>query len=160
MAVWLTSRYLVAVQKLADKQRDGELDLKVLRDLCHDMVAVRRGDHSGARLKMEQECLERQREKTEEEVLEHFVSWAEMQPVQDLICRTWVNPEERKRRLREIYGLPPETTDGPDENDVEEEKRRQIREIYGLPSEDPATMPMRKPRQSHRARSTARNQPQ
>ena len=149
MAVWLTSRYLVAVQKLADKQRDGELDLKVLRDLCHDMVAVRRGDHSGARLKLEQECLEREREKTEEEVLEHFVSWAEMQPVQDLICRTWVNPEERKRRLREIYGRPPEspepaTTDGTDENDEEdeddeaEEIRRGIRGIYGLPPEDPA----------------------
>ena len=72
LAVWLTARYLVAVQKLAEKNQDGELDLKVLRELCRDVVAGRRGDHSGARLKMEQDRLEREREKTEEEIVAHF----------------------------------------------------------------------------------------
>ena len=109
MAVWLTARYLVAVQKLAEKNGDGEMDLKTLRELCHDVVAVRRGDHSGARLKMEHERLEREREKTEEELLEYFERWAENQQVRDWICQTWVDPEERKRRLREIYGRAPET---------------------------------------------------
>jgi hypothetical protein len=136
MAVWLTARYLVAVQKLAEKNGDGEMDLKTLRELCHDVVAVRRGDHSGARLKMEQERLEREREKTEEELLEHFERWTENQQVRDWICQAWVDPEERKRRLREIFGLAPET---PDEaaTDEQDEKERRIREIYGLPPESP-----------------------
>jgi hypothetical protein len=69
MAVWLIARLLVAVQKQAEKSGDGEIDLKTSRELLRDVVAVRRGDHSGVRLKMEQ---------------------------------------ERKRRLREILGLPPE----------------------------------------------------
>jgi hypothetical protein len=107
MAVWLTARYLVAVQKLAEKSQDGELDLKVLRELCHDVVALRRGEHSGARLKMEQERLEREREKTEEEVLKKFEQWAQNQQVRDCICRNWATPEEREQRMREIYGLPP-----------------------------------------------------
>ena len=136
MAVWLTARYLVAVQKLAEQNGDGEMDLKTLRELCHDVVAVRRGDHSGARLKMEQERLEREREKTEEELLEHFERWTENQQVRDWICQAWVDPEERKRRLREIYGRAPET---PDEaaTDEQDEKERRIREIYGLPPESP-----------------------
>ena len=28
--------------------------------------------------------------------------------MRDWICQAWVNPEERKRRLHEILGLPPE----------------------------------------------------
>ena len=59
MAVWLTARYLMEIRKLAEKNKDGEPDLKVLREFCHDVVALRRGDHSAARLKIEQERLER-----------------------------------------------------------------------------------------------------
>ncbi len=96
MAVWVTVRYLVAIRKLAEKSAGGELDLKVLREFCHDVVALRRGDHSGARLKMEQERLAREREETEAEA------------VRDWICQAWVTPEEGRRRMREIFGLPPE----------------------------------------------------
>jgi hypothetical protein len=44
-----------------------EMDLKTLREFCHDVVAVRRGDHSVARLKMEQERLARQHQETQTE---------------------------------------------------------------------------------------------
>jgi hypothetical protein len=108
MAEWVTVRYLMAVRKLAEKSADGEIDLKTLRELCHEVVAVRRGDHSAARLKMEQERLEREREKTEEEIVAHFQHWSENQQVRDSICQAWISPEERKRRLREIMGLSPE----------------------------------------------------
>jgi hypothetical protein len=107
MAGWVTVRYLLAVRKLVEKSDDGEIDLKTLRELCHDVVAVRRGDHSAARLKMEQERLEREREKTEEEVVAHFQRWLKNPAVRDLICQDYVSPEERERRLREIFGLAP-----------------------------------------------------
>ena len=59
MAGWLTVRYLLAVRKLVEKNAGSKPDLKVLREFCHDVVALRRGDHSAARLKIEQERLER-----------------------------------------------------------------------------------------------------
>ena len=55
MAVWLTARYLLAIRKLAGKNSDGEPDLKVLREFCHDIVAVRRGDHYAERLRLDKE---------------------------------------------------------------------------------------------------------
>ena len=84
MAGWITVRYLLAIRKLMNV--GSEPDLKVLREFCHDVVAVRRGDHSAARLKMEQDRLEREREKTEEEVFAHFQRWLKNPAVRDLIC--------------------------------------------------------------------------
>jgi hypothetical protein len=98
----------MAIRKLAEKNPNGEPDLKVLRGFCHDLVAVRRGDISTARLKIEQERLEREREKNGEEVFAQFEKWADNQEVRDCICQNWKSPEERKRRLREIFGLSPE----------------------------------------------------
>jgi hypothetical protein len=114
MAVWLAARCLMAVQKLAGKSGDGGMELKVLRELLRDVVAVRRGDHSGARLKMEQERLERAREKTAEEVIARFQRWLKNPEVRDLVCQNYVSPEERARRLREIYGLPPKAPEPPE----------------------------------------------
>jgi len=133
MAVWLTARYLVAVQKLAEKNHDGELDLKVLRELCHDVVALRRGDHSGARLKIEQERLDREREKTEEEVIAHFQRWLKNPEVRDRVCQDYISPEERERRMREIFGLEPKPTKTEEEKAAE--KTAKIRDIYRLPPE-------------------------
>jgi hypothetical protein len=113
--------------------------LRALRGLCQDIVELRRGDHSGARLKMEQERLEREREKTEEEVVAHFQRWLKNPEVRDAVCQNYVSPEERERRMREIFGLQPKSPKKSEEAlaDENEEKRRQIREIYGLPAEPP-----------------------
>jgi hypothetical protein len=88
--------------------------LRALRGLCQDIVELRRGDHSGARLKMEQDRLEREREKTEEEVVAQFERWSENPAARDLICRTWASPEERQRRLRELFGLTPKPPEPPE----------------------------------------------
>ncbi len=109
LATVLAARYASALAGW-----DGELSetlrrqLRALRGLCQDIVELRRGDHGGARLQMERERLERERRKTEEETVAQFERWAETTQVRDWICQTWVNPEERRRRLREIFGLPPE----------------------------------------------------
>ena len=82
--------------------------LRALRGLCQDIVELRRGDHGGARLQMERERLEREREKTEEVVVAQFERWAKNPAVREWIQQDRISPEERKRRLREIFGLPPE----------------------------------------------------
>ena len=79
LATVLAARYAAALAGW-----DGEVTdefrrkLRTLRGLCQDIVELRRGDHSGARLNLEQERLEREREKTEEEVVEHFKRWAKI----------------------------------------------------------------------------------
>lgn len=82
-------------------------NLRALRGLCQDIVELIRGDHSGARLKMERERLERVREKSEEEVLAHFERWVRNPAVRSWMCQESVSPEERQRRLRELFGLAP-----------------------------------------------------
>jgi hypothetical protein len=104
LATVLAARYAAAMAGWdGEANEDFRRKLRVLRSLCQDIVELRRGDHSGARLNMEQERLGREREKTEEEVVEHFKRWAENQQVRDWICKDWVSPEERERRLREIF---------------------------------------------------------
>ena len=105
LGLWLAARYAVATRKLADENH-GELDWQRLRELCSDVVALRRGDHSAARLKMEQARLDRERDETEEEAVAHFQRWAKNPAVREMICGHCVSPEERERRLRAIFGLP------------------------------------------------------
>jgi hypothetical protein len=112
LATVLAARYAAALSVW-----DGEVTdefrrtMRTLHGLCQDIVELGRGVHSGARLNLEQERLEREREKTEEEVVEHFKRWAKNPEVRDWICRDWVSPEERERRLRVIFGREPEPPD-------------------------------------------------
>jgi hypothetical protein len=110
LAVVLSSRYAAA---LADWDGDPESGLgrklRVLRSLCQDVVELRRGDHSAARLKIEQTRLEAEREQTEEEVVEHFKRWARNPKVRAAICGCELTEEQRERRMREIFGLEPTT---------------------------------------------------
>lgn len=109
LATVLAARYAAALAGWdGEVTEDFRRKLRALRGLCQDIVELRRGDHSGARLKMEQERLEREREKTEEEVVAHFERWAKNPKVREWILEDSISPEERARRIREIYGLPPE----------------------------------------------------
>ena len=134
LATVLAARYAAALSGW-----DGEIteefprELRALRGLCQDIVELRRGDHSGARLKMEQERLEREREKTEAEVVAQFEQWAKNPMVRDCICQTWLCPEERAQRLREIYGCEPSPSKTREEALAAEaeEKAQRLREIYG-----------------------------
>jgi hypothetical protein len=86
--------------------------LRALRGLCQDIVELRRGDHSGARLKMEQERLECAREKTDEEVVAHFQCWIKKSVVRDLVRSDELSKEEKQRRMREVFGLPAQPSVG------------------------------------------------
>ena len=109
LGLWLAARYAVAARKLAD-QKDGELDWPRLRELCNDVVALRRGDHSAARLKIEQTRLDQEKEETEEELVVHFQRWAKNPKVREAICGQCRSPEEQEQRMRAIFGLAPAET--------------------------------------------------
>jgi hypothetical protein len=87
-------------------------ELRALRSLAQDVVELRRGDHSAARLKLEQERLAEERDWTEEELIEHFQRWVQNSRVRDCICGKHVSPEEREARMRKIFGLEPKTPKG------------------------------------------------
>ena len=109
LATVLAARYAAALAGWnGEVTEEFRGKLRALRGLCQDIVELRRGDHSGARLNMERERSEREREKTEEEVATQFERWTSNQAVRDALCRNWLNPEERTRRLRELFGLSPE----------------------------------------------------
>jgi hypothetical protein len=108
LATALAARYAAV---LADW--NGEADeafrgkLRVLRELSQDITALRRGDHQAARLRLEEEREDREREKTEAEVIKQFERWVENPDVQEAVCKKWVSPEEEERRFNEIFGLKP-----------------------------------------------------
>jgi hypothetical protein len=118
-----------------DLTEEFRRELRTLHGMCQDFVELRRGDHSGARLKMEQERLEREREKTEEEIVAHFQRWLKNPEVRDLVCQNYISPEERRARIREIFGREPKPVKTQEE--MAGETAAKIREIYGLPPKPP-----------------------
>ena len=115
LATVLSVRY-AAVLSGWDGKVTEELrrELRAIRGLCQDIVELRRGDHSGLRLKMEQDRLEREREKSEEEVVEQFQRWLNNPGVRDAVCENHISLEERERRLRQIFALEPKPSDPPE----------------------------------------------
>jgi hypothetical protein len=104
LALWTAARYAVATRRVAETE--GPEGWRLLRELCADLVELRRGDHSAERLRMEREQLEldrkREREKTEEEL------WAWAKENKDCICKGYMPPEERMARIRRVlFGDPP-----------------------------------------------------
>ena len=134
LATVLAVRYAALLQGWnGELTEDFRRELRTLHGMCQDFVELRRGDHSGARLKMEQERLDREREKTEEEVIAHFQRWLNNPEVRDMVCQDYISPEERERRMREIFGREPKPAKTDEE--MAAEKTAKIRDIYGLPPE-------------------------
>ena len=74
LALWVAARYVVATKALSEA--DGEERWRLLREFCNDLVALRKGDHSQERLKVERERLgqlERELELKHESKIETFV---------------------------------------------------------------------------------------
>jgi hypothetical protein len=43
--------------------------------------------------------------------VEHFKRWATRPEVREWISKEWISPEERERRMRQIFGLEPKTVE-------------------------------------------------
>jgi len=120
LATVLAARYASAMAAWNGEVTDDfRRKLRVMHGLCQDIVVLRRGDHSGARLALEQERVERERDKTAEEVLAHFQKWVKNSAVRDCLSQNEVSLEERERRMREIFGLSPKEADKPSDDSSE-----------------------------------------
>jgi len=103
LAQRLAARYVVAAQSLSQpngSDADGEIDLKLLRELCGDIVALRKGDHSAERLKLERERLDFDREQLRRLREEEFEAWAREH--RDDICEGYRTPGEKMALVRKI----------------------------------------------------------
>ena len=60
---FLLTRYALATARLGQEGADQEKEWRLLRELCHDLVALRRGDQDAEWLRLEQSRLDLQRTK-------------------------------------------------------------------------------------------------
>ena len=67
LAVCLTARIAVALQRPPADGADPAEQLRLLRELCADLVALRKGDHNAQRLRIEREKLDLDLKKYDEE---------------------------------------------------------------------------------------------
>ena len=106
LAHWLSSHYAAAARNAAEEAGGSGIPLTVLRGLTADVVALRKGDHSAARLLIEREWVEIERGKSEERMRRKFEEWLKEPGTNERLCGKGLSPEERERRMREIFGLP------------------------------------------------------
>jgi hypothetical protein len=106
LASWIAGRYAIAGRRLAAESKNGALDWNLLRALCHDLVDLRRGDHSAESLRIERERLEMERAEQKEDLEKRFWEWAKEN--REKICQgTSLSAEEKEARVRQILGLSP-----------------------------------------------------
>jgi hypothetical protein len=104
LAAWLLGRYAVATRKLIENEGDPAA-WKLLREVCHDLVALRRGDHFAEWLRIDREklALQLRREEREERVA---TSEVESKPAAKSAAPA-LSDEEKECKWRQIFGMQP-----------------------------------------------------
>jgi hypothetical protein len=103
LAVWLTGRYVLATRKLLENGDDASA-WKLLRELCHDLVALRRGDHGAEWLRIEREKLKLRRKKQQSDREKLKQEILKENPPPEVL-----SDEEKERRWNEIFGINPDS---------------------------------------------------
>jgi hypothetical protein len=103
LATWVAGRYAIATRQLAADDGHGPVDWNLLRAMCHDVVDLRRGDHSAEWLRIERERLEMERAEQKEHLEKQFWIWAKEN--RGKICPPTLTAHEREERLHEILGI-------------------------------------------------------
>ena len=115
LAAWIAGQYAVAARQLAAENGNGAVDWNLLRALCHDVVDLRRGDHSAESLRMERERWAAEQAEKKEDVEKRFWEWAKEN--QEKICTGFMTQAQKIDLLREaMFGEavpdgPPPTQD-------------------------------------------------
>jgi hypothetical protein len=106
VALWLAARYAVATRRVAET--GGREGWRLLREMCGDIVELRKGDHSAERLQIDRERLKLETEESEKQIREKVAELMK-QPGRN---GEGLSQEERARRMREIFGAPEEKKRG------------------------------------------------
>jgi hypothetical protein len=107
LAAWITARYAMATRLMVSENGNGEMDWNLLREFCHDVVVLRRGDHSAEWVRIERERLDMERKQQERDLDQLFVKWAKEHP-EKLYHKKALTPRERQRRMAQAFGIMPE----------------------------------------------------
>ena len=105
LARWLSAQYAAAARKAGEEAGRAGIPLTVLRGLTADVVALRKGDHSAARLLIEREWVGIEREKSDDRMRKKFEEWLKEPGTQERFHGKELSLAERQRRIREIFGL-------------------------------------------------------
>jgi len=100
LAIWIAGRYAIATRQLAAESRNGGVDWNLLRALCHDLVDLRRGDHSAESLRIERERLEMDRAEQKENLEKLCRDWAKEN--QEKICEGFMTHKQKIDELRRV----------------------------------------------------------
>jgi hypothetical protein len=82
LAGWLIPHYMTAARAALTAEQNPKERWAVLRTVCNDLVALRRGDHYVERLRLEGERLEAVRQLTKEKKEMEFNEWLKRPDVQ------------------------------------------------------------------------------
>jgi phage-related protein len=110
LAFWLVARYALATRRVAET--GGREGWRLLREMCGDIVELRKGDHTAERLQIERERLELEKEKAEKWTDEKLEELLKLPQTKQRLYGKGLNAEERARRVREIFGLPAKRKNG------------------------------------------------
>jgi len=117
LATWMAGRYAIATRQLAADTGNGAVDWNLLRALCHDVVDLRRGDHSAQSLRLERERWEAEKADKKLDLDKQFWEWAKEN--QEKICTGFMTQAQKIDLLREAMfgeavpdGPPPAQSNG------------------------------------------------
>jgi hypothetical protein len=104
LALWLVARYAVATRRVAET--GGREGWRLLREMCGDIVELRKGDHTAERLQIERQRLELENENTKERMREKIEEVLKQPETKERLCGKRLSEEEQARRMREIFKWP------------------------------------------------------
>ncbi len=84
LAHFLVARYAVAARRIAET--GGREGWRLLREMCSDIVELRKGDHSAERLQIEHERLKLETEKSEKQIREKFEELLQQPETKERLC--------------------------------------------------------------------------
>jgi len=131
LATVLSARYAALISTWNGEEDEAfRRKLRVLRTLSSEIVQLRRSDQHAAKLEFEQTRLDRDRDRTEEEVVEHFSRWVETEQIREVLLKNNLSPEDREREWRRIFGLPElkEPSNEPEESEEPEPEEQATEE--------------------------------
>jgi hypothetical protein len=136
LAQRLAAQFVTLAQRIDRSTADGQLEPKLLHEVCADIVALRKGEHSAERLKLARDRLNFDHELDTRDLEKVARKWAEEHDF-DLLPKSRLSLDEQARRLWDIL-----ETDGDYDEYQEWLQRRkasaQPSHIPGQQDQDPA----------------------